>query len=540
MSFPVLGEIPLALVRTYDSFNERCSGLGLGWDITPAKLRFSKEKRWFHFSDATVLKCYPEIFVIVEGVEFLYSIQGLDAEKRPIYRSEGNLPFLLEKGDGGFAFYGEREQLFFDDKGNVMKISDRNGISIDYGYENGKITSISHVGGKTIRLEYEGIAIVRAVGGGGKIIHYSYTPEGQLQSVQDGEGLLMSYAYDKDLRLTAIFDAKGHPVFEANYAIYNRAEGKVIHGTRFRQEFSLSERKIRIEGFNNSFVEEQFDERYLPQRIVDSLGKTLEFSYTGPFGPEKTVDNNGLEVCYEYNSFGHPIKVTDAYRDSRSAVFDAQGNLSAETDGRETKTLYCYDEARRLVKMFSPFILRSVHIKNGLTVVEGDEDFATSFHYDSATGRLLAVDLPGGEKKSFRLDENGLPIEVCYSNGLISKRSYDDRSRLVKISEAGREITYMYNERDQVIRVSGPAGYIQHKYDEVGNLILTTDSNGNETHLEYDENYRLIRVIDAEGGVTHYRYNDFHCLTKMILPNGSLREIIYDPSNRPMQQVVGL
>jgi YD repeat-containing protein len=82
-------------------------------------------------------------------------------------------------------------------------------------------------------LNMKGPAITRAIGIGGKVICYKYTPQGQLQEVQDREGVLKSYDYDKDLHLVAIIDAKGNKVFEAYYDSYNRAEEKVINGRWF-------------------------------------------------------------------------------------------------------------------------------------------------------------------------------------------------------------------------------------------------------------------------------------------------------------------
>jgi RHS repeat-associated protein len=413
MSFPVLGTVPLALVRTYDSFNEQRSGFGVGWDVTPAKLRFPDEKRHLRFADGSVLKMYTEIFVRIEGIESLYRIVSLDGEKRPLYRTEGKAALLLENPDGTFSFSRKQEYLLFDSEGKLIRISDKSGKSIDYGYEGGKLVFISQQGKKTIHLEYEGPTIARALGIGGKVIYYSYTPEGQLKEVRDKEGTLASYDYDKDLHLATIFDARGNRVFEANYDIYNRAEEKVINGTWVKQEFSLSERRARIEGANSFFLEQQFDEHYRPQKIVDALGRKLELSYAGPFGPAKTIDNNGLEIFYEYDIFGHPIKIKDAYRGERRFAFDSQGNLIAEVDGMGMETAYCYDEQERLTKIYRPFHCNYLHIENGRREIRGDERFATTFHYDPTTGCLISIDFPGGGKESFRLDENGLPLEIC-------------------------------------------------------------------------------------------------------------------------------
>ena len=534
MSFPVLGSVPLALVRTYNSFNEQRSALGVGWEILPAKLRFPSEKRWRRFQDGTELQVYSEIFVGVESQETLYKLMGLDAGKKPIYRAESKAGFLIENGDGIFILSQKQEHLFFDSDGKLVKISDKSGMSIDYGYEAERLVSISSQGTPVIQLEYEGPKIIRAVGAGGKTVSYFYSPEGQLREVRDKAGALMSYAYDKDLHLTAIFDAKGSKIFEASYDIYSRAEEKSIQGTRLKQEFSLSERRARVEGPNNFFLEEQFDEKYRPQRIVDSLGRGLELSYSGTFGPEKTIDNNGLEVSYKYDVLGRPIKISDAYRGERKFEFDESGNLLEETDGLGITTAYRYDAYGRLIKMYKPFRLNFLSIENGKVTKKGDERFTTSFRYDSQTGSLLSIDFPGGGRKNFQLDERGLPLEVCYPNGFISKRAHDDRARLIEVSESGKTIRYAYDERDRVTKISSPFGETVYSYDGNGNVLSKIDPLGLTSVFDYDDKDHLVQVVDALGGISSYEYSSFGGLTKITLPNGSIREILYDEFERPV------
>jgi RHS repeat-associated protein len=534
MSFPVPGICPLTLVRTYDSFNEESSGFGLGWDATPAKLRIPNEKQYLRFSDDSILKLYAEIFVSVEGIEVLYRIAGLDAEKRPLYRSERGASLLFENIDGTFSFSRKHEELLFNSQGKLVKICDRSGVAIDYLYDEKKLVSISHQGKKIIHLEYEGPTIARAIGLGGKIIYYDYTPEGQLKSVRDREGPLSSYSYDKDLHLSAIFDAKGSKCFEANYDIYNRAEEQSYSGTNFKQGFSLSERRARVEGANGFFLEETFDEKYRPEKIINALGRTLELVYGSSFGPEKTVDNNGLEVFYEYDKFGHPLKIKDAYNGERYYRFDDKGNLLAEMDGRRTETAYRYDEKGRLIKIYRPYYLSCLAVENGKTITGGDERYVTSFNYDPTTGNLESVEFPGGGKEIYGFDENGLPIQVSYSNGLASKRIYDDRSRLVELCEMGRSIQYTYDGRDRITKISLPLGEIHYSYDPVGNVLSKTDPLGLISTFAYDENDNLTQTTDALGGTSSYEYNPYGDLIKITLPNGSIREIRYDQFSRPI------
>jgi YD repeat-containing protein len=532
MTFLSSGTVPLALTRTYDSFNDQRSGFGLGWDVTPAKLRFPNSKQHMHFSDGSVLKFYAEIFVRLEGIEVLYKIAGLDPSKRPIYRAEGKNMILTENDDKMFVLSRKQGQLYFDSHGKLTAIKDKNGASINYTYNNEKLISISQRK-RTIYLKYQDEKIIQAIGLGGKELYYDYYPNGQLEKVRDAEGILASYRYDEDLRLISIFDAKNYPVFEAKYDVYNRAEERVVGKTQLYQDFSLLDRRAKIEGANGFFLEQIFDERYRPQSITDALGRRLEFSYTGSFGPEQVKDYNGLEISYEYDALGHPTKITDAFRGERKFVFDNQGNLLEETDGKGTKTIYLYNQHGSLVKIYHPFLINSLRVENGQMTIGGDEHFATTFYYDE-NGVLASIDYPGGGTDRFCFDEAGLPLTICYANGLVSKRSYDSRCHLKEINKMGRIVSYNYDERDRVRSISSPSRTIKYSYDANGNVLSTTDAMNNISRFEYDEMDHLVQVKDSLGGVSSYEYSHSGGLVKITLPNGSTREIQYDEFERPV------
>jgi RHS repeat-associated protein len=532
MIFPALGAAPLALIRTYDSFNNQKSGFGFGWDATPAKLRFPKSKQFIRFSDGSVLKFHAEIFVSLGGVEALYKIVGLDSEKRPLYRADGKNIVLVEHSDETFLLLSKQKKLCFDSVGKLTSIKDKNDISIDYRYENEKLISISQ-GNRAINLEYQEDKIVRVIGLGGKVIYYDYSTSGQLEKVKDSEGILATYQYDEDHRLIAIFDSQNHLVFEASYDAYNRATERMVAGTRLHQDFSLLERKAKLEETNGFFLEQIFDEQYRPQSISDAFGRKLEFIYAGPVGPTSVGDNNGLEVSYEYDTLGYPTKIKDAFRGERTFVFDHHGNLLEETDGRGSKTIYQYNQQGKIIKTYHPFFMKSIQVENGKIMIGGDERFATTFHYDEQ-GTLTSIDYPGGGTDKFYLDEAGLPLQIDYANGLVSKRTYDSRCRLKEIDEMGRAISYIYDERNRIQSISSPSGTAAYSYDANGNILSKTDPKGNVSHFAYDQKNHLLQVIDALGGISSYEYSSSGDLVKMTLPNGSTREIQYDEFERPV------
>jgi YD repeat-containing protein len=532
MQFPLPGKKTLGFTRTYNSFSEDHSGLGTGWEVTPAKLRFPDQTTWQRFSDNTTCKAHREIFVNIGGIEALYRLTGLNEEGHPLYETQGKSFSLVQDSHETFTLQESHAHLHFDSQGKLTKITYPGSVDIDYVYEDQRLIAISS-GKKTIHFEYSGPHIQRVIGPGNKTIEYDYTPEGQLKAVRDQEGILMSYDYDEDKHLTAIFDANGYKTFEATYDAYHRAIEKKKGETHLNQHFSLQEKTARLETTDNFFLEEQFDDLFRPKIIQDALGRTLEYQYASDFGPEKQIDHNGLEISYEYDQFGNLTKITDVYRGERRFEFDQQGHLLEETDGRGLTTAYRYDRQGRLIKIYKPFHLTQLTVREGEVIKEGNERFATTLHYDSS-GNLVSIEFPNGTRRDFEYDDNGLPLKICFENGCISERKYDENCRLIAISEAGRTLNYTYNERDQITSISSSSGTTRYSHDRLENILSITDALEKTTHFTYDEHHHLCQVTDALGSVTLYEYSPQGNLTKICLPNGSSREIAYDTFQRPI------
>ena len=78
MRFPISGESSLELVRYYNSFNERNSGFGEGWEVVPASLHFPRKRSQIKWEGKNIIKeVFSEIYVIEEGREFCYGLRGL-------------------------------------------------------------------------------------------------------------------------------------------------------------------------------------------------------------------------------------------------------------------------------------------------------------------------------------------------------------------------------------------------------------------------------------------------------------------------------
>jgi len=541
MRFPFSGELSLELVRYYNSFNERSSGFGKGWELNISSMYFPRKKGLLNWKETNVVKSvFPDIFISDQGREVRYVLQGLNSASLPIYRTEGMADLLTGQEDGSFTLNKENLDLFFDSNGKLLRKTDKQGQSIQYAYANGRLTTITHQSGKRISLEYQNDRITSSTGPGGKMISYQYDSNGQLHSVSDPLGPLVFYGYDAEKNLNAIYDAKKQTVFTATYDSYHRAITISNGKTGVDKQFSLKDHVARIQGPNHLEAFQQYDANYRLLRASDSLGRSVEIAYqNGQLQPTLVKDSLGNEVTYDYDNQGNLCTIKDHAGLELRYWYDSSNRLIAAMNERKRVEVYLYDAKGRLKYLFPCCSITNEHPAPGRISFKCTGTEALEYTFNEETGAVLSIKKGDELAQLFDYDAEGRLIEISDPYGYKIKRQYDDRSRLASVRDSEGGFDYSYNERDQIIEITSPVGSISYNYDEVGNLIGIKDANGYETHLEYDENYNLIKVIDASGGTTSYAYTDFHSLTSLILPNGSCKKIVYDSLNHPIQEISG-
>lgn len=540
LQYQVPGAFPLQLARYYNSFNDRVSGFGQGWEISPALLFFPRNRGWIQWAEKNIVKnVFPEVVVMEEGREFRYILRGLDAGALPVYQAEDLSATLLEQESGNFVLRKGTNEWMFDSSGRLLKQSDRDGHGIEYGYENGRLITINHTNGKKIRLAYENGHIAQALGLGDKTIDYRYDANNQLYSIEDKAGVLAYYGYDADKNLSGIYDAKKRPVFEASYDDYHRAITMTNGKQSTTRNFSLKNHTARIEGAELDILNE-YDPSYRLRKSTDSLDRNVEISYQdGILQPSVVKDSFGHEAKYGYDARGNVISVKNHAGIEWRFWYDNADRLTASLDGRGRAVVYLYDEKGRLKLVFPNAILTSEDTAAGLSSFHYECDEMVEYVFDDRTGAVTSVKKGNELACTLSYDEEGRLDAISDPYDYSLCRSYDNRSRLAKVEDSQGGFEYHYNERDRVVKITSPIGNVEYDYDEVDNLCWIRDANGNETTLEYDEDYNLCKVIDAEGGVTKYAYNNSHGLKRITLPNGSVREIVYDAFNRPKQEIIG-
>ncbi|CAB1057475.1 Fibronectin type III domain protein [Olavius sp. associated proteobacterium Delta 1] len=539
MSFPVQGELPLTLTRYYDSFNDKSSGFGYGWDAVPFKLRFPADRRLFTFGNQSLtVEAHYEIFVTENGSEYLYFLFGLNNDDLPLYAREGGQEVLRDNLDGTLTLFKKNKgNVTFDAAGRLTRMTDNNGIPTDFNFNGSKLESITHEGGRTITLYYAGDRVTSAVGPGSKTLYYGYYANGDLETVTNEKNETTTYYYDTDHRIVKVTDPKRNNIFQASFDDYNRANGQTLgSATSFATDFSLADRMSTVTDPNDVVINQIFDADYRLLQWSDSEGRQMDVTYDNEFGPGTVTDPEEYTTEYQYDIAGNVNYIKDAEGNQRRFLYDVNNNLVGIRDARGYDTVHIYDVNNRLVKILHHAVLEVDENQQFTGNYTYDPNNVTLYGYDPANGNLLSSTDPNGNAVNYNYDENGMPLLAVHPSGYQDEKTYDARSRVKRISNlAGEYVAYGYDTADRVVSITTPAGTVNYDYDDNGNVTTVEDGRTHSTDYDYDENNNLIMVTDAEAGITEYKYDIVNNnLTEIILPNGTVKEIEYDDLNRPI------
>ncbi|MEW8203091.1 MAG: RHS repeat-associated core domain-containing protein, partial [Candidatus Thiodiazotropha endolucinida] len=239
---------------------------------------------------------------------------------------------------------------------------------------------------------------------------------------------------------------------------------------------------------------------------------------------------------YNYDAAGNLLSVTDQLQREVSYTYDDVGNRQTSTTPRQHTTSYQYNLLDKPVSETDPLTHTSrfgYDINGNLTTVtdplvntqrlEYDLEDRLISHQDAA-GNL--IQLGYGERSG---QGGGNTGSVNYP-GLLNRIEFPTYLQ-----------TFDYDRRNRRIRViehldTGTA-ITTAEYDEVGNVINTTDAEGRVTQYRYDALDRLVEVIDPQNQSTRFSYDNRDNLLSVTDPNGHTTRYTYDRANRTTSEI---
>ncbi len=239
---------------------------------------------------------------------------------------------------------------------------------------------------------------------------------------------------------------------------------------------------------------ERVDEMYLDlDTMQEKLLKRTQSAYTndGKLLRQDVFDANEVHrysLSWEYDSFGHLIKETNALGHVISKKYDVCGNLIWEQGPRpDFETEYLYDYSNRCTQ--------SKEIHAGQT-------FITNYRYDLVGNRIAKADRYGNETTYQyddlnRLTQTTYPAVWCEKGWVqpTTKTSYDCVGNIIQETD----------ERDFCTKKC---------YNTRGKLISSLLPDGQQEFLEYHLDGTLAKKITSNGTYTHFEVDCFGRITK--------------------------
>ncbi len=525
-STPIAGDLALSFVRTYSSFDNGQSGMGIGWDFLPARIYPNST-----LQDLDVITCNNILYFSKLAIDtdfghetFTFNCPAGYTPDDPSFHSK-----LTQNLDESFTVTSsDQTKIFFNVDFQLTAIQDKNGNKINYSYDgSGKLTSIADTKSHQLTISYNPQNLISQVTDwSGRKVEYLYDTNGRLTGVKDPNGNTTNYTYDSNSRLLTITDRTGTLVLTNTYNPDGRiSTQKDAAGLVKTNSFDTTNKLITQTDTNGRTVKTTYDSKSRILQQTDALGKSMLYTYSAEAVPLTQTDKNGVKTIFTYDSRGNVTSVT--FPDNKSAT-------------------YTYDNNNRITKVIdnryepTPKQVDYTYDTSGNQTQKSEAGIITKFTYDP-TGEMLTFVDPLNRTTTFTRDTLGNKLTEKDPLNNVITYEYDPLGRLKKTTDAdGRLFSQAYDNNGNILTLTNAAGITTNVYDKENRLLKVTFANNSVYQYGYNPSGSLISVIDPLNSVTSYGYDIYQNLTTQT--DALNRSITYDfdQLNRQMQEKTAL
>lgn len=395
----------------------------------------------------------------------------------------------------------------YDETGRLTRILDVDGDPVDILYDPANSTqTIKDADGNPTFFEYDNRGnVIQQVDPSGAKTFFDYADPNNptlLTKVTDDNGNVTTYTYD----------ANGHLASrtETDCGCANASPGTTYYSHNERGQLTSLTLPTGASFFmdydsrGNLLTMRDGDGTIIQSFTYDAQGRVL--TETDPFG---TTSYDNPDTAIDFDAFGNPYWMQDAFGEITTMTYDASGRLATMTDDEGTST-FTYDKRGRETR---------ADYGNGIFVeygygYEGDWtrlDAPTIGHIErnfTADGKLGGWVTPDGGELTFTYDAAGRLATETTLDGQVTRYEYDVVNRTNRVID---ETTGLVAET---------------VYDNVGRVSTRTQivDEGTPEEVRYTTSYtyyadgRMETMTDARGNVWRYEYTTF--TTTVIDPLG--------------------
>ena len=373
--------------------------------------------------------------------------------------------------------------------------------------------------------------LMKVSGACGGEFTYTYNREGNLIRVEDHTGRMVRLRYRYG-RLWQFVNESGH-TYTYGYNEDGRLESIVTPRgiTGVYNEYDAANRVVKQVLPDGGVAEMMYDDENMRSYVKNPDGSMVIHEMDERMRNVKNIYADGEET-FGYNDNNQRTFYVDKNGNKTKYRYDGRGNLAAVTNALGQVTEYTYDSGNRLltVKECGKIISRNAYDEEGRLVKSTDALGRSRRIVYNGKGLPEQLEREDGSLLYVRYDDRGNIIGTTDSNGVATAYTYDILNRLVMSADAeGNAVCYEYDAESRVTAVINPEGNTRtYTYNESGEPVCIRDFDGNEVTVEYDCMNRPGKITDKEGGITLRRYDLMGNLAEEISPSGAVTIYTYD------------
>ena len=532
------GPIPFAWERTWYSTSNRQGSLGHGWH---------------HCYDLALWQAPVGIVYMRLADGRLAAFPPLSAENNfcAYHRGEKLELQAAANGASGYIVRNIREQLLyhFAPAGiaptpnqyvlHFIENAHGQGIRFSYG-TNGQLLTIEDSVGRLITVKMDDNGRIRSLelphpDGGGRYftaIQYDYDETGNLTTIIDAEAHVAHLLYQKHLLTTKQLRGGGHVYFE--YDNQQRCIRTWCDENYFNGRFFYAEGHTLMLSEEPDIRQEYFHHHGLVTQHIDPVKAVREWYYNAYGEVELERDPLGHTTIYDYDSRGSLVQTTYPNGTNEQTSYDAVDRPVGSTDPAGGQWQWHYDEVGRLLARTDPTGVRTGYTYDAIgrvTTVVDALNQVTNLRYD-AHSNLTRIVMPDGGMRSCTYDWLGRPLTYTDANGRTESRRYDLLGQLTDVLAPDGTVQHFVHTADGQIKQSiSEDQQIDYAYSPVGQLVRRAQ-NGRQIAFQYNREGNLTRVLNEQGDTYNFDLNAAGQVVEEIGFDGLSRRYMRDAAGR--------
>ena len=442
----------------------------------------------------------------------------------------------------------------YDANGNRLSATDPLLHATRYTYDalNRQATAVDALTNQTTTT-YDALGrVVASTNAKNQTTSFAYDKLGHLILVTDAKGGTVKYSYDANGNRLTMTDPNNH-VTSYTYDVLNRVITKtepLLGVTQY--QYDVVGNRTQVTQPNGTIIRYAYDNLDRLQTITYPNATSMTFTYDFDGNRTGMVDALGTSSAV-YDVLGRMTSYTDAYGQTVSYGYDANGNRLALTYPGAKTVSYAYDALNRMASVTDWLTHQTTYTYDAAGRLTGSNDpnsVATAYGFDNAS-RLTSLSHAQGATPiasyAFTLDAIGNHAQVTQTEPLPSvvtsgtaNYTYDVDNRLTAINGVANTFdlngnmtakgtnAYTYDFEDRLKQTTIGSAISQYQYDGLGHRyakigVATTryvlDLNGtlskvlmetdatNTVSAYYVYGLGLISRISAAGAASYYHFD---------------------------------